>query len=320
MRHPEKLITLLFIATALLSGGCDEFFEEDIEKDTITMLAPADGIETEIVTQTFWWHEIDGATGYRMQIVAPSFNSIEVFVVDTLVKGDKFETTLYPGDFEWRVRGENSAYQTDWSIARLSIIDSDDLTRQRIQLVKPLQDSFTNDAEVGFLWNALPKAQTYELRIFRDGWGQDLVLDSVGINTNNLGLLLEEGEFWFGVRAVNSSTQTLYSNNRFVVDRTLPTTPNPLSPANNEALSDSTVVFTWASNDPVWNSVVDSLFIYEKISSQESILYHKAAYNNKTATVKLFRGRSYFWNLKSKDQAGNVSNKSSDFIVSVNES
>lgn len=319
MHHSVKFITLIFITIALLSGGCEEFFEEDIEKETITIFAPADDIETEIVTQTFWWNKIDGATGYRVQIVTPSFNSIEFFLIDTLVKGDKFETTLYPGDFEWRLRGENSAYQTDWRIARFSIIDSDDLTRQTIKLVKPEQNSFTNDAEVGFLWNALPNAQTYEIRVFRDGWGQNLVLDSAGITKNNLGLMLEEGEFWFGIRALNTTSQTLYSNYYFVVDRTLPTTPTPLSPANNEFFSDSTVVFTWTSSDPVWNSVVDSLFIYEKISSQENKLYHKAAYNNKTANVKLFRGRSYFWYLKSRDQAGNVSFQSSDFDVSVNE-
>ncbi len=319
MRHPKKLLTLLFLTTVLLNGGCNEFFEEVIEKDSITMLAPADGIETEIVTQTFWWQEIDGASGYRMQIVSPSFNSIEVFVVDTLVKGDKFEATLFPGDFEWRVRGENSAYQTDWSIAKLFIIDSDDLTRQTIQLVKPAHDAFTKGEEVGFLWKDLPKAQAYDLKVYSDGWGQNLVLDSVGITTNNLGLLLEEGEFWFGVRAVNNTSQTLFSNNRFVVDRTPPASPNPLSPANNETLSDSTVVFTWTSSDPVWNTVIDSLFVYEKISSQESMLYHQAAYNNKTATVKLFRGRTYFWYLKSMDKAGNKSNMSSNWIVSVKE-
>jgi hypothetical protein len=320
MRHPKKLLMLLFFTTILLNGGCNEFFEEVIEEDSIIMLAPADGIETEIVTQTFWWQEIDGASGYRMQIVSPSFNSIEVFVVDTLVKGDKFETTLYPGDFEWRVRGENSAYLTDWSIAKLFIIDSEDLTRQTIQLVNPAQNAFTNGEEVGFLWKALPKAQTYDMKIFRNGWGQNLVLDSVGITVNNLGLLLDEGELWFGVRAVNNTSKTLYSNNRFVVDRTPPTTPNPLSPANNETLSDSTVVFTWASNDPNWNTVIDSLFVYEKISSQESILYHQAAYNNKTATLKLFRGRSYFWYLKSMDNAGNRSHVSSNRNVSVKES
>lgn len=319
MRYPEILLVMVLITLALANGGCNEFFEEDIEKDTVTTLAPADGIVTEIVTQTFWWQKIDGATGYRMQIVSPSFNSIEVFVVDTLVKGDKFELTLYPGDFEWRVRGENSAYQTDWSLSMFSIIDSDDLTRQTIQLVNPQPNSFTNVAEVGFLWNVLTKADTYEFRIYKDGWKQNIVSDSVGIIKNNLELMLEEGEYWFGVRAVNSTSQTLYSNNRFVVDRTPPILPTQLSPANNETFIDSTVIFSWNSSDPLWNTVVDSLFVFEKLSNQENKLYHKAAYDHKSATVKLYRGKAYLWYVKTKDKAGNVSKKSSDWTITISE-
>jgi len=311
-------LSFCFLALLILVTGCDEFFEENIEKDRISILAPADGTETEIVTQTFWWERMKGATGYRLQIFSPSFGAIEVLLADTLIKGDKFETTLYPGDFEWRIRGENSAYFSEWSVAKLSIFDSDDLTRQTLRLRTPAKNAFLNISETVFSWDRLNNANHYELKVYRNGWGQNLLMEQSGLTTNQFEISLDEGELWWGVRAVNSISQSLFSNQRLVIDRTPPVVPSLILPVNNAALSDSTVVFKWNSSDPPWNLVVDSLFIFEKINSQGNKLYHKAAYTNKTATVKLYRGKSYLWQVKSKDQAGNESGLSNSLNISVN--
>lgn len=314
-----KSVSLLIIALFMSClFGCSMFFEEDIEDDIIVIVAPANDLKTEILTHTFWWELIDGTEDYRLQIVSPSFSGAEMIILDSLVTGDKFEVTFQPGIYEWRIRGENSAYHTEWSYATLTVFESDDLTRQKNQLKNPLENSFSKMEQLEFLWDIMPNAETYEFRLYKDNWDESLILDSVGISDNSVILELDENEFWWGVRAMNSISATSFSSRRIVVDRTPPGKPVPESPANNATLSDSTVVFKWNSNDPLWNIVMDSLFIYEERSNQTSLLFHKELYSEKTATVKLFRGKEYSWYVKSIDKAGNEGGESDKIKFSIN--
>ena len=62
-----------------------------------------------------------------------------------MIVKDKYEFTLYPDTFEWRVRGENGAYQTDWTVSKLIIIPTDNLKGQKVRLRSPDDNIFTND-------------------------------------------------------------------------------------------------------------------------------------------------------------------------------
>ncbi|GAO31950.1 hypothetical protein JCM15548_14365 [Geofilum rubicundum JCM 15548] len=304
---------------ANITGACSMFFEDDIADEELVILAPADGTTTEVLTHTFWWSTIVGADSYRLQIVSPSFDETEVLLLDSLLDSDKFVETLYPGQFQLRVRGENNGYVTEWAYSSLIIFSSEDLTRQRVQLKSPAEKAFVNAESIEFSWDHLMNAESYDLKIYGDNWGQDAIVDSsgiieLGVNLDNL----EERAYWWGVKAQNETSETLFSNRPLVIDRTPPENPTLESPQNNAILSDSTVVFSWDSNDPVWSKVLDELIIVEKREGATDVQVHSDTYDGKTATVNLFRGRKYSWKIQSIDQAGNESEISNEQQFTIN--
>ena len=112
--------TAIFFMLVLIAG-CKTFFEEDISNQSVKLLSPSSRTGTEIASQTFWWEKVEGASDYRLQIVTPSFELTETLILDTLIPEDKFLVTLYPSKYEWRVRAENSAWQTQWTKDQLQI-------------------------------------------------------------------------------------------------------------------------------------------------------------------------------------------------------
>jgi hypothetical protein len=302
---------LIFVILFLLPVGCNEFFLEDIEEKKVDIIAPSDGTVTEIVTNTFSWAEVDGASQYRLQIVTPSFDKAEALVTDTTIEETMYEETLYAGEFEYRVRAENSGYKTDWSVAGFTIISSDDLTRQTIKLRKPVEGLFTNLDEIGFKWDTLSFADTYELSLYEDDWGQTLIADSVNIKKGEITVpVQDEGKFWWGVKAINQKSESLFSKSYFIIDRTPPKTPTLDSPKDGDTLSEETINFSWTSSDPPWETVQDSLFVFEVVSNTKKKLVHKGKYSNKSASVELEKGKEYSWYVKSVDQAWNESAES----------
>jgi len=295
----------MFGIVILLMGRCSVFIQENIEEETIILFAPSDDMETEIVTQTFWWEQIFGAEGYRLQIVTPEFNNIESLLLDTLVSGDKFEMTLYPGIYEWRVRGENNAYVTAWSKTSLSIFESDDLTRQSVRLRMPTDSHFTNNSLSVFKWDTIPNVESYEMEVYIENWGEVLYRDSTGIVEDNIVYTLPEAMFWWGVRALNNKSATLFSTRRLVIDKTAPVKPTLGLPSNNSIMNDSTVNFSWNSSDPRWEVVYDSLLIYEKRDNGKLIKIHEDLFTVKSAKLTLKNDTKYTWKVKSIDQAGN---------------
>ena len=106
------ILGLLFVMSS-----CSDFLEENITDDIISLSSPIDGQINLEGSQAFRWEELDGVTNYRMQIVSPSFNTIQSFVVDTEVgNSTRFDTTLLFGNYEWKVIGSNNGFTTESDI------------------------------------------------------------------------------------------------------------------------------------------------------------------------------------------------------------
>lgn len=118
-------IKLVFLML-LLAGGCRDVFEKDISEKDVVLVAPADSVETIHRTLTFAWEEKEGATGYRLVIVSPSFERAELYLLDTLVDGLRYTVTLEPGEYAWGVRPENSAYEGIYNRRVLTVLDDED--------------------------------------------------------------------------------------------------------------------------------------------------------------------------------------------------
>jgi hypothetical protein len=82
----------------------------------------------------FQWNELDGADKYRIQV----FNSTSGIVVDSLVTQTNFSSPIEAGSYQWRVRGENSAYESNYTFnINFSVIQTSDLTNQQVILSSP---------------------------------------------------------------------------------------------------------------------------------------------------------------------------------------
>ena len=119
-----KIITGMSLLILFLVMGCRDVFEKDISEKEVELIAPADSVETTHATLTFVWEERDGATGYRLVVVSPSFDRIELYVLDTLVEGNQYTYTLEPGRYEWGVRPENSAYEGIYRWRVLTVLEN----------------------------------------------------------------------------------------------------------------------------------------------------------------------------------------------------
>ena len=119
-----KIITGMSLLILFLVMGCRDVFEKDISEKEVELIAPADSVETTHATLTFVWEERDCATGYRLVVVSPSFDRIELYVLDTLVEGNQYTYTLEPGRYEWGVRPENSAYEGIYRWRVLTVLEN----------------------------------------------------------------------------------------------------------------------------------------------------------------------------------------------------
>ena len=119
-----KIITGMSLLILFLVMGCRDVFEKDISEKEVELIAPADSVETTHATLTFVCEERDGATGYRLVVVSPSFDRIELYVLDTLVEGNQYTYTLEPGRYEWGVRPENSAYEGIYRWRVLTVLEN----------------------------------------------------------------------------------------------------------------------------------------------------------------------------------------------------
>lgn len=117
-----KIYSRLLILMTLLLFSCDDITEiEDISNRTVNILAPTNDAVLNITDVTFSWNNVEDAENYRLQIATPSFENAAQIVADTLVTATHFTKTLTIGNYEWRVRGENSGYQTSYSTQSFSI-------------------------------------------------------------------------------------------------------------------------------------------------------------------------------------------------------
>lgn len=118
MKNNVTLLLLIFIFS------CEQLIEvEDISNDTLTVLAPADNIITDITIINFSWEVLDYAETYHLQIARPNFDMTQEIVVDTLISSTNFPKSLLSGNYQWRIKAKNFGYETPYTTQNLTIED-----------------------------------------------------------------------------------------------------------------------------------------------------------------------------------------------------
>lgn len=303
MKTTLKLI--MFASITFLLIRCDDFIEKDIEDDTVSLLAPANNLNTIQLTHTFWWDLLDGAENYNMQLVEGSFTGVTNFLLDTNLAKNKFEYTLYPGTFQWRVKAMNNGSETYYTTYTLSIDSSLDISSQQIILAAPTDNFITNDDNITFSWNSLLNADDYQLEIHENTWTGNLVYGPQVTTSISLTTTLPEGTLVWGVQGRNatSNTSTTFATQTLTIDTTSPEIVSLTAPIDNATLNDVYNTYSWNQGANTGTTLTDHIFFYSDAAATNLV---KSVQASSTAHQDSLGTGTYYWRVQSTDAAGNI--------------
>jgi len=133
-------------------------------QSVIITLPASNGTATASSTVSFSWNNITGATLYRVEITNTVSGAGVVATTTTLAN---YTTTLAQGNYEFRVRAENSASFTAWATRTFSI---DQTAPTAPFLIFPAANAFYTSApaSITFDWSNSTDAYTDSLEISTD--------------------------------------------------------------------------------------------------------------------------------------------------------
>lgn len=303
----KSLNTLSLILITLLIACSKDFIVKDIKNETVSILAPANNLSTSTNAVTFWWEEIDGAEKYNIQIVKPNFSAIQQLILDTNVTGDKFNYTLNPGTYQWRIKAKNSAGSTGYTTYNLTIDTTSNLSNQLVQATNPINNFITGNSTITFNWNPLSSATLYQLQIINAS--SAIIKDTTTTNTSYYWSNVNGGSYTWKVRALNGFSISQYNSpQNFTIDITPPTVSVLTSPAHGSFVKD-TVDLKWtrSSTDTRYDSLyvsIDSAFT--SVVSKARVYQTQIKINALSPNLPVV-SNYYWWRVKSIDTVGNKS-------------
>ncbi|NTD96998.1 fibronectin type III domain-containing protein [Agrobacterium tumefaciens] len=302
MRHKLKLLIIFMIP---LIWACNDFIEPSIEHRNITILAPADKIETNSYQQTFWWNPMADALAYRLQVVSPDFEKVSKVLIDTLIRSEKFVYTLDPGKYQWRVRGENGSSASNYSDRFLEVFPSS-LKDQILQVTSPANGIYLADQSLSLSWLRLFGAQLYRIQIDNNNFQDEnkMILNATTDNLSFLHRVLEEGTYQYRIRAENTTENSKWSNvSTFRYDITGPAAVVLKMPSEKQQVPQP-VKLIW---DKVTDAVSYEITVYK---TDQQTIYHKNYPLKLNSTEHTFNlgvaGETIAWRVRAYDQAGNA--------------
>ncbi|VVU99589.1 MULTISPECIES: hypothetical protein [Mesonia] len=300
---------LSLLSILIMMSSCDDILEEDISSAKIQGIYPRDNDTVYGNTVNFSWEYINDTDDYRVQV----FDENQTYILDSLVNSINFTYSLNPGSYKWRVRGENFAYYSPYSLPlKFTVTPSDDLNTQTVIQHTPSNGHFFNTTDITFTWGDLPAVDYYELEISRINNGETTEYQESNIENTSLtideSVINEEGKYTWKVRGVNETSGTVFSERDFYIDTSSPSAPLLSSPDDQETFEvlNPTVIFNWqtVNNNSNYQSAVSYLI---EVSSQENfsnIIFSEDTQNT-SIQFEFDDPGDYYWRVFSYDLAGN---------------
>lgn len=283
--------------------ACEEIFDEDLSNKKLEILAPSNNLTTTKTTLTFWWNEMKDADIYQLQVVRTHFDSISSIAADTSLAGNKFALTLNPGRYQWRVWAENTGTNSDTVTYNLTIEDTPDLSEQEVVLNNPDDNAVFGVQNVTFSWYELPNATDYVVVFKETNWEGDNVFNPVYLSETEVEKTFDEGKYAWGVRALNSTSQSLVKVRTFYVDQTAPQAPSLNAPANESEVNESPVQLAWEHDTNDLTALHDSIYVATDADFESIVVSERIT--NQVYEFSPEADGEFFWRVKSIDQAGN---------------
>jgi hypothetical protein len=304
----SKSFKSFLIALPVISiASCSLIFETDISDDEVYINAPVDSLNTTNNFITFWWDYVPEAEKYNLQIVSPSWNSINTLIVDTNLTENKFSISISPGEYDWGVSAYNNSSSTGYTVYHLVIDTSSSLTNQSVVIKSPEENYSTNITLVPFSWYKLDAASSYLFEIRKDSWTGANVVPTQIITTENYSLTLSEGVYYWGVQGRNDFSSTSFNPRELIIDLTAPGKPIITNPSKyGDTLKSDNLKIIWTHPLESLSEISDSLII-----SKDSLFTPEGIENYFVTklmemTLDGYSNGKYFCKVRSFDEAGNI--------------
>ena len=305
----KKTANILLALLLTLYYSCDDVFEEDIENDLVQIVSPNEGDTIEGNTVEFNWQALDGADDYRVQVI----NDNQLTVLDSLVSTTNLSVNINAGNYQWRIKGENFAYSTQYTFpVNFSVVDSEDLTNQNVDLLTPSENFYTNSTNIILTWSSIATADSYSLEILKNDSGQQTVLQETNITTTSFNVpsstFDEDAEYIWKIKAVNSMSESAFSERMIFLDTSIPSQASLVSPTNSETLTDTTVDFNWllgSDTGSIQSARKSRIEVSMDINFSTQVFSEEDLETNSYQYTFSDTG-TYYWKVRISDDAGNV--------------
>jgi uncharacterized protein YegP (UPF0339 family) len=307
-----QLYKLLGCIILLLFFSCEEILlVPDISKEKVTLTAPANNSVLFSTGVSFSWESVKDSEKYHLQIAKPNFTNPVEIVLDTLVSKTSFLQQLNIGKYEWRIKAVNSGYETQYTTAAFEILNNEDFQNNTVILTSPANNLITKTVVQKLSWQTIIGATEYQIQIYDSN--NEIVKES-NSTTTAFDYTFTDGNFSWKVRASNGTKETLYSTRNILVDSKAPNIPILSNPADKSTTTATDINFQYSRN-PISGSIEkDSIYVYS-----ESALTNLNFKEEITSPYsKTLTAGSYYWYVKSFDQAGNSSIRSAVFSFTIN--
>lgn len=316
-----KVINKIAILISIISlYSCEDIIEKDITDDTVQIISPQNNQDIYSNVVDFQWNELDGAEKYRVQVYSSSS-----IVLDSLVSQTNLSYPLSQGDYQWRIRAENFAYNSNYTFnLNFSVFLTSDLTNQQVILSNPADNFYTNNASVILNWQSLAAAQSYSFELINVTNSESIVNQQSNLLATSLTLnstiLNADAQYKWKIKGVNSTSQTLFSSRNFYLDRSNPNTPTNTLPINDATFTiNQQINFLWGI--PADVGTIQSNVSYV-IEFSNSINFTSILQSSNAASTNFQQSFAttgdYYWRVKAKDLAGNIGLYSLPFKFTVN--
>jgi len=311
---------IILTALAILTYSCDDILEKDISDASIQILSPANDAKIESNVVSFKWNTLKGVDKYHVQV----YQSDQILILDSLTPKTSITLPLNAGNYIWRVRGENYAYESVYSFpSNFSTTIPSDLTNQQVILSSPENDKFLNYINVSLNWESLNNAASYSVKVVNTVTSEEVFSKSDITDTSiKLALTtLADGTYEWRLKAKNADSETKqYSARKFNIDTTIPNQPKNTLPADNSTqAANSNITYTWSIATDSGNVKSPISYIVEFASDIDFTTNVQTQKSDSTTLEQTFSKTGvYYWRVRAVDAAGNIGTNSKEFKFTVN--